>query len=89
VGGLLAAFFLFALGAYLHSKRRQVITGKEGLIGSVGRATSSLSPGGQVFVAGEIWRARAEGDSIPEGEEVEVVRLEGFTVVVRPRGRKS
>ncbi len=43
--------------------------------------------GGLVFVNGELWRARTEsGEPLRQGDEVEVERLDGLELVVRPRG---
>jgi len=81
---LVAGFFIFAIGAAVRAHRRKVTTGREGMIGERGRARSALTPEGSVFVAGEIWRARAaEGAPISEGEAVEVMGLDGFTLLVR------
>ncbi len=43
--------------------------------------------GGMVFVNGELWRARTEnGEPLRQGDEVEVERMDGLELVVRPRG---
>jgi membrane-bound ClpP family serine protease len=39
-----------------------------------------------VRVHGEQWSARAQGDVIAEGEDVEVVAVEGLVVIVRRSG---
>ena len=42
---------------------------------------------GLVFVNGELWRARTEdGAPLRQGDEVEVERMDGLELVVRPRG---
>ena len=86
---LVAGFFIFAIGAAVRAHRRKVTTGREGMIGERGRARSALTPEGSVFVAGEIWRARAaDGAPISEGEAVEVMGLDGFTLLVRRSGAR-
>ena len=40
-------------------------------------AVDSLDPEGYVFVHGELWRARTEGDPVPAGAEVRVDSLDG------------
>ncbi len=45
-----------------------------------------LKPEGTVKSRGELWSARSEdGNAIPEGQEVEVLRAEGLTLWVRPK----
>jgi membrane-bound serine protease (ClpP class) len=58
--------------------------GFEGLIGEIGEARTKLSPAGKVFVHGEYWNARADGD-IEAGEKVEVVSCEGMNLKVRKK----
>jgi membrane-bound serine protease (ClpP class) len=82
---LVLVFFLFVVGAAIRAHMRKVETGEQGLISEKGRALSALDPAGSVMVEGERWRARAAEDSIGEGEEIEVVGQEGFTLIVRRR----
>lgn len=50
----------------------------------LGRARTTLSPRGKVFVSGEIWHAEAtEGAPVAAGERVEVVSREGMLLRVR------
>jgi membrane-bound serine protease (ClpP class) len=70
------------------ARRRPVATGAESMIGAVGRVVRRLEPSGKVRVMGELWDAALEGaEAAAEGEEVEIVRLEGLRLVVRPRRR--
>ncbi len=78
--------FFFSGVTYLAVKavRKKPTTGQEGLIGERGRTISAVGPqGGQVFVHGEIWQARSK-EEIPPGEEIIVVRMDGFTLEVKP-----
>ena len=61
VTALVAAFFLFVIGASVRAHLRQVQTGVEGMIRERGRALERLAPAGEVMVAGERWRAKAVG----------------------------
>lgn len=66
--------------------RRRPRTGAEGLLGRVGVLRSPPAPLGQVFVRGELWRARgllAEDDALRAGDPVVVERVNGLTLVVR------
>jgi membrane-bound serine protease (ClpP class) len=83
-----AAVFLLAVGLSVRTMRSQPTTGREGLIGEVGRARTALDPRGQVEVHGEIWTATVAGDSEPVqlGDEIEVLAIEGLHLTV---GRRS
>ncbi|MDW8068086.1 MAG: nodulation protein NfeD [Anaerolineae bacterium] len=84
VGILMALFFAFVIAKALQAQKPRAVTGREGLIGRIGVARSRLDPEGWVLAAGELWQAIAE-ETIEEGEEVEVVRMEGFRLHVRRR----
>ena len=62
---------------------RTGVDAMQGRIGVVVRPIAELDPG-QVKVGGETWTARSfyDGESIPEGARVEVVRVEGVTALV-------
>ena len=54
------------------------------LIGAVGRSTTALAPGGTVWVHGELWNARVQGDeTIGPDEEVRVVAEDGTMLSVK------
>ena len=64
---------------------RTGVDAMQGRIGVVVRPIAELEPG-QVKVGGETWTARSfyDGESIPEGARIEVVRVEGVTALVVP-----
>jgi membrane-bound serine protease (ClpP class) len=79
---LLGAFSLYVGWAIIRGRRGAQTTGKEGLVGEQGEALSMIGPaGGRVFVHGEYWNARADGEIGP-GERVRVVGVDGLTVKV-------
>ena len=78
-------FFVFALGMGIRAQRRKPVTGVEGLAGEAGTAVQDLAPAGQVRVHGEFWNAVSSGGTIPAGSAIEVVRVEGLRLTVRPR----
>jgi membrane-bound serine protease (ClpP class) len=66
-------------------RRAPVVTGDSELIGQVGIVRQALDPEGFVFVHGELWRARTNGEPLPPGEEVRVEGLDdGLTLTVSP-----
>jgi len=80
----LGSFVLLVSYLVFRSQRAKPTMGLEGLIGEVGEAKSRLSPSGKVFVHGEYWNARADGE-VEVGERVEVVGFDGMVLKVRRR----
>ena len=84
-----AAFFVFALSKGIKIQWKKPLTGREGLIGKVGIAKTALDPDGTIFIHGERWQASTEGESIKEGEEVEVLEVKGLNLIVKKYNRKE
>jgi membrane-bound serine protease (ClpP class) len=82
-----AGSFVFVIRAIARSRRAAPVTGVSGLVGSVGVVRAKLEPEGLVFATGELWKAVVENGSVEEGEEVEVIGVDGLTLRVRHRGR--
>ena len=76
-------FFFFVIAKAIGAQRRRISTGSESLVGERGEAISDLQPQGEVRVHGEIWRAKSS-DPVIAGAEVEVVRVDGLRLEVRP-----
>ena len=51
--------------------------------GAKGVVRSPLEPLGQVKVNGELWRAKAEEGELLKDEPIEVVSIEGLTLIVK------
>jgi membrane-bound serine protease (ClpP class) len=71
------AIVYLAVRAY----RRKPATGREGIVGEIGIAKSSIDPEGKVFVHGEYWDALSN-ERIPEGTAVKVVEVKGSKLKV-------
>lgn len=84
-----AAFFIFALSKGIKIQWKKPVTGREGLIGKVGITKTVLNPEGTIFIHGERWQASTEGESIKEGEEVEVLEVKGLNLIVKKHFRKE
>jgi len=55
-----------------------------GMVGVVREDICNVEGKGVVFVGGKLWTARAEGEEqIPEGTEVDILRIEGVKIIVR------
>ncbi len=87
VGILTALFFAFVIAKALQAQKPRSVTGREGLLRQTAVARSRLDPEGWVLAAGELWRAVAEDGPVEEGEEVEIVQVEGLRLRVRRRER--
>ena len=66
-----------------YSKRRRIQAGAETLIGARAEVVTACRPVGQVRLARELWRARAEAGA-EVGETVRVVGRDGLTLLVEP-----
>jgi membrane-bound serine protease (ClpP class) len=75
------AFVAWKIGA---SRRAPLVSGAQGLVGEKGEALGDVGPeGGDVFVHGEYWRARA-ARPLPRGSRVRVVAVDGLVLGVEP-----
>jgi membrane-bound serine protease (ClpP class) len=84
IAGTFALLTIFAVGKVVQARRRVPVTGQEELVGQVGVVRQALDPTGSVFVHGELWRARTDGEPLAVGEEVEVEGIEdGLVLHVR------
>jgi membrane-bound serine protease (ClpP class) len=80
IAGVFSLFFLFALAKVLQIRRRPVEVGSLTLVGTHGQVRRD----GFVAVRGELWQARTQdGDPLEIGDEVEVVGMDGLSLVVR------
>jgi len=74
---------VFLMGIALRARRNKVVTGVQGLVGQVGVARTALSPGGKVFVHGELWNAVSSAP-LAAGQPVVVRKVEGLELQVDP-----
>jgi len=85
-----AAITILLVTLVIRSHRSKVTTGDSGLKGSRGVVQRSLNPVGQIFIHGEIWRARSFNDiQILENTEVIVIESKGLTLIVKPVNNPS
>ncbi|HMG33111.1 MAG TPA: nodulation protein NfeD [Blastocatellia bacterium] len=80
--------FTLMLRLAIKARRAKVLTGIAGMIGLIGKAQTAISPDGTVFVHGELWKARSK-KTIPRGEAVRVLSVEGLTLEVETLGNDS
>jgi membrane-bound serine protease (ClpP class) len=85
IGATMALLTAFVVAKLIQVRRATVVTGQEELIGQLGVVRQALDPEGLVFVHGELWRARTNGDALPPGEPVRVEGLDdSLTLRVAP-----
>jgi membrane-bound serine protease (ClpP class) len=78
-----AVFFFFTFRIAYRSQRAKVLTGAEGLLGSVGIVKTEVGPsGGQVLLHGELWSAVSD-EILPVGTKIIVEAVHGLTVKVK------
>jgi membrane-bound serine protease (ClpP class) len=76
----LGLFWVFALSKAVQVRRRPVSVGPNRVVGEEAVVRSP----GQVFVAGELWRARrADGGDLVPGDHVQVESVDGLELTVR------
>ena len=80
VAGVISLFFAFALAKVVQIRRRPATVGTHTILGARGQVRRD----GLVAVRGELWQARDEsGAPLELGDEVEVVDIDGLSLVVR------
>jgi membrane-bound serine protease (ClpP class) len=85
VAAVMALMVGIVVAKLVQVRRAVVVTGQEELIGQVGVVRQTLDPVGLVFVHGELWRARTDGEPIPPGRQVRVEGLDdALTLTVAP-----
>ncbi len=80
---LLGTFAFITHKVIIPSFHKKKVTGSEGMIGLEGEVIESLMPVGVIRIKGEYWKAKAVGENIAVGEEVEILGLNGLTLMVR------
>jgi len=86
---VVAAIIILIFAAGFKAQFRRVKTGKEALIGARGVATTDLKPKGEVRVMSEFWEANSGDTTIAADKAVEVVGMDGMTLLVKPAEQKA
>jgi membrane-bound serine protease (ClpP class) len=83
-----AAFFVFAMGSVMKSRRRPVVSGREELIGAHGEVMEDFEGEGWARVHSETWRVRSP-TPLKAGERVRVRSMHGLTLDVVAESHKG
>ncbi|MFH1159265.1 MAG: NfeD family protein [Pseudomonadota bacterium] len=69
----------------LRTRKKQISTGVEGLLHSVGEITEWSGAKGEVMIAGTVWKARSSADGIfKKGDRVKVSEIDGLCLIIQP-----
>ncbi len=82
VAVVIGAFVVIAFTLALKARIARPTTGVEGLVGQIGVVKQRIDPTGYVYVAGELWEARAD-EPIDEGVSVEVLEVKDLKIKVK------
>ena len=81
---LTTLFFIWIVTEGIRIQFASTHTGKESMVGRSAEVIEQIdSQNGRIFVNGEYWNAVSE-QSIAEGEECEIVAIDGLTIKVKP-----
>jgi membrane-bound serine protease (ClpP class) len=75
IAGTLAALMGFVAFKIVQVRRAPVVTGSSELLGYVGVVREALDPEGIIFVRGELWRGRTDGEPLEPGTPVRIERI--------------
>jgi membrane-bound serine protease (ClpP class) len=84
VAAAFGAIFLFLTFKVIKAMKNRTVTGKEAMVGEIGKAKTDIDKnGGKVFVHGEWWNAITDTDQhIPNGSKIVVKSIENFVLTV-------
>jgi membrane-bound serine protease (ClpP class) len=86
---LTAAFFAFVVGAGLRAQFLPVKAGIQTMLGKTAPALTRIdTQSGKLFVEGEYWDALSDVPIEP-GQPVEIVRIDGLTLKVKPKPQET
>ena len=80
---LLGTFAFITHKVIIPSFHKKKVTGSEVMIGLEGEVIEPLMPVGGIRTGGEYWKARAVGENIAAGEEVEILGLDRLMLIVK------
>lgn len=78
-----AVFFIIAIGLIFKARHRPIVSGKEEMIGLVGKAIDDFTGTGMVRVHSENWRASCD-QPLHKNEKVMVTAIDGLLLQVIP-----
>ena len=77
-----SAFFVFAATMAIRARLRKPTTGREGLIGELGVASTPIAPEGKISIHGEFWDVVSD-QNIEKGDKVQVIAVTNLKLRVK------
>jgi len=77
-----AAFLAVAIIWGIRAHRREILAGREELIGKTAEVKTVMNPKGTVLIQGELWTAILEAGRAVPGEEVVITKVDHLRVSV-------
>ena len=84
----LALITVFLVRLVFVSHRTKATTGRSGMIGEIGTASTGVFDEGKVMVHGECWAAHSN-QAIPKGSKVRVVQVDGLNLEVESESEEQ
>jgi membrane-bound serine protease (ClpP class) len=81
IAATLAGLMAFVAFKIVQVRKAPVVTGSSELLGQIGVVREPLAPVGIVFVRGELWRARSNGEPVETGTAVKVDHIDDDLVL--------
>ena len=78
----IAAFLAFAIIWGTRAPRREILAGREELIGKTAEVKMAMNPKGTVLIEGELWTAILEEGKAKPGDEVVITKVDRLKVWV-------
>jgi len=84
---IISLFFIWVISMVIKAQMRKKHTGKEGMIGAIGKTVTKVHEEGKVMVRGEYWAAFSD-TLLEEGTRVRVIKIDGLNVKVEKQEQK-
>lgn len=82
-----AALIIWMITFVLKTRRRGAVSGRESIVGGVGRAVESFSGDGKIWLEGEAWAAHSTV-AIEKDQEVVVRAMNGLVLEIEPSSKR-
>ena len=77
-----AAFLAIAITWGIRAHRREILAGREELIGKTAEVKTVMNPKGTVLIQGELWTAISEEGKAEPGDEVVITKVDHLKIWV-------
>ena len=77
-----AAFLAVAINWGIRAHRREILAGREELIGKTAEVKTDMNPKGTILIQGELWTAILEAGQAEPGDEVVITKVDHLKVSV-------